>query len=433
MSFQNLNLDQRILDAITKSGYNEPTPIQAQAIPRALAGKDLIATAQTGTGKTAAFVLPSLQCLLNTAPVGKPRVLILTPTRELATQVNDAITKYGTFVRKNVVSILGGMPYGAQMRQLSRPNDIIVATPGRLIDYLERGKIDLSEIKILVLDEADRMLDMGFIDAVKHIASLTPKTRQTLLFTATMDTRLAKLAGSILNDPERIEIAGKTVTLDAIEQRLYLADDEKHKHQLLQHLLDNEEIEKAIIFSATKRNADHLAKRLYDQGFPAGALHGDMNQFKRNATIKRLRQGDIRVLIATDVAARGIDINDVTHVINYDLPRFAEDYVHRIGRTGRAGRSGIAVSLIQVEDAIHLKRIERYTGHTINQATIEGLEPTKQLMVHKPSRRPGNKEGFKKRFSRNSGNSAGGGFTHQKRNAAGNSKNNNGGRWFGNK
>lgn len=383
MSFHKLNLSEPVLKALEKSGYTQPTPIQEQAIPRALAGKDLIATAQTGTGKTAAFMLPAIELLARTKMAGKPRILVLTPTRELATQVNDAAKKYGSFMRINVVNILGGMPYHAQMRQLARPVDIVVATPGRLIDYLERGKLDLSAVQMLILDEADRMLDMGFIDAVRYIADQTPVERQTLLFTATLDDRLAKLAQSILNEPERIEVAGKAMTLDNIEQRVYLADDEKHKNDLLQHLIEAEDIDKAIIFSATKRNADKLARQLYDQGLAAAALHGDMNQHKRNKTLTQLRHGRIQLLVATDVAARGIDVNEISHVINYDLPKFAEDYVHRIGRTGRAGKSGIAISLVSFDTFNDLKRIERYTNHTIKQSTVEGLEP-KRTLGNKP-------------------------------------------------
>lgn len=405
MSFEQLDLSEALLKALDKSGYKEPTPIQQQAIPRALSGKDLIATAQTGTGKTAAFVLPALEYLLKSAPKGKPRILILTPTRELATQVTDAVAKYSSFMRVNAVSIVGGMPYHAQLRQLSRPNDIVIATPGRLIDYMERGKIDLSEVRMLILDEADRMLDMGFIDAVKHIAEVTPADRQTLLFTATMDNRLAKLAQNLLHSPERIEIASKALTVDQIEQRIHMVDDDNHKNQLLHYLLGEEDMDKAIVFSATKRNADKLARQLEDAGFAVAALHGDMNQHRRNKTILLFRNNKISVLVATDVAARGIDISDISHVINYDLPKFAEDYVHRIGRTGRAGKSGIAISLVLPSENGQLKRIERFTRHTISQSVIAGLEPRKKPMFdNKPKRawrggennsNNGNKRGFK--------------------------------------
>lgn len=379
MSFENLNLGAPILSALAECGYNQATPIQSQAIPRAIAGKDLIATAQTGTGKTAAFILPSLQRLSESDKIPLPRVLVLTPTRELATQVTDAVYKYGKNLQVKTASILGGMPYKDQLRQLSKPVDIVVATPGRLMDHMERGRIDLSAIEILILDEADRMLDMGFIDDVEYIAKSMPEDRQTLLFTATMDARLTKLASKILRSPERIEVAGKSVTLDNIKQSLYVANDASHKSRLLQHFLMDGSIDKAIIFSGTKREADQLAIELRDLGHDAGALHGDMNQHKRNKTITQLKKGKIRFLVATDVAARGIDINNVTHVFNYDLPKFAEDYVHRIGRTGRAGKSGIAISLATSRDAKALHQIERFTGQTIARKTVEGMEPTHGL------------------------------------------------------
>lgn len=407
-NFASLNLDPQILTALIQCGYDKPTSIQEKAIPVALQGKDIIGTAQTGTGKTAAFVLPILQLLLTTEKQGKPRVLVLTPTRELANQVTDAAEKYGKNLRFNIVSILGGMPFGAQFRQLKRPVDILIATPGRLIDHMERGSIDLSAVKMLVLDEADRMLDMGFIDDVEYIAKATPAKRQTLLFTATLGNRLVKLANNILHEPERIEIAGKKMTLDSIEQRIHFADDDAHKNRLLQHLIGAEDVDKAIIFSATKRNADKLARQLYELGHEAGALHGDMNQHKRNQAIKRFHSGDLRVLVATDVAARGIDVRGVSHVINYDLPKFAEDYVHRIGRTGRAGKSGIAISLVMRSDNIHLNRIERFTGHKISASVIAGLEPTRASRTQddKPKQDKNKRRDFRGggggRFSNNS-------------------------------
>jgi superfamily II DNA/RNA helicase len=398
LSFKDLNLSQPILSALTRCGYTEPTPIQQRAIPVAMLGKDIIATAQTGTGKTAAFVLPALERLLATPKRGKPRVLVLTPTRELANQVNEAAGNYGDR-RFKIVSILGGMSFGGQLRDLKRPVDILVATPGRLLDHMERGSVDLSCIEMLILDEADRMLDMGFIDDVETIVKATPKNRQTLLFTATLGHRLVKLAGNILRTPERIEVAGKKVTLESIEQRIYLVDDESHKNRVLQHLINNEDMSKLIIFSATKRNADKLARQLYTLGHAAGALHGDMKQHKRNQTIKQFHGGDLRLLVATDVAARGIDVRDVSHVINYDLPKFAEDYVHRIGRTGRAGKSGIAISLILSSDVAPLKRIERFTGQQISSSTIVGLEPRKVVHRDKPMQKPGFRKPFKKRYN----------------------------------
>ena len=380
-TFAELNLNSSILKAVNACGYTTPTPIQAQAIPLAMAGRDLLATAQTGTGKTAAFVLPALQRLTvpSTMRGRGPRILILTPTRELANQVTDAIRTYGKNLRVRSGAILGGMPYREQLRLLSAPVDIIVATPGRLIDHLDRKKLDLSRVETLVLDEADRMLDMGFSDDVDTIAAAVPAGHQTLLFTATMDATMAKLAARLLTEPERVEIAPEKVTHDAIEQRLHVADNLQHKNQLLQHLVADNSVKKAIIFSATKIAADQLASELKTQGYSAAALHGDMTQGARNRTIVNMKQGRIRLLVATDVAARGLDVTGVSHVINFDLPKFAEDYVHRIGRTGRAGASGIAISFASHNEVAYLDRIERLIGQAIEEHKIEGLEPNRPL------------------------------------------------------
>lgn len=379
MTFAQLNLDSRISKAIHICGYTQPTPIQARCIPDILNGKDLVASAQTGTGKTAAFVLPALQRLSLKKAAAKPRVLILTPTRELASQITQAVGKYGKFLRFNMANLVGGMPYHQQIRDLSRTADIIVATPGRLLDHLENGRVDLSGIEMLILDEADRMLDMGFIDDVQMIAKKTPSHRQTLLFSATVEDKLSHIVRHLLNNPIRINLSQEKVAPAQIKQKLYFADNIQHKKRLLQHFLDNENIFKAIIFSATKINADRLANDLCQMGFNAAPLHGDLKQNKRNKTIEQLRRGKIQFLVATDVAARGIDIVDVTHVINYDLPRFCEDYVHRIGRTGRAGKSGTAISFALPTDALHLQRIERFTKQKLERQTIAGLEPSKQM------------------------------------------------------
>lgn len=379
MSFTDFPLHPSILKAIEACGYTTPTPVQSQAIPMALTGSDLIATAQTGTGKTAAFVLPALQRI--TVPPtlrGKgPRVLVLTPTRELAGQVTDAVRNYGRFMRVKSGAILGGMPYREQLRLLSQPVDILVATPGRLVDLLERRSLNLSRLELLVLDEADRMLDMGFTEDVDRIAAAAPSERQTLFFTATMDNETARLGGRLLKEPKRIEITPEKVTHDNIEQRLHVADDMRHKEQMLHHLLKDPAITKAIIFSATKVDADRLAQQLLTQGYPVAALHGDMKQHARNRTITNLRNGRVRLLVATDVAARGLDVSGISHVINFDLPKFAEDYVHRIGRTGRAGASGIAVSFASYNEKNYLDKIERFTGKALPVHVIPGLEPTR--------------------------------------------------------
>ncbi|MGB8338935.1 MAG: DEAD/DEAH box helicase [Burkholderiales bacterium] len=377
MTFNELNLIDPILSAITEAGYTIPTPIQEQAIPEVLAGHDIIASAQTGTGKTAAFVLPALHKLAIPSAIRSkgPRVLVLTPTRELAQQVNEAVRKYGKNMRVKTVCILGGMPYPLQNKLLSQPVDILVATPGRLIDHLERGRIDFARLEILVLDEADRMLDMGFIDDVERIAAATPATRQTLLFSATMEGEIAKLAQRLLKSPKRISVDSPQARHEQIEQRLHYVDDMSHKNRLLDHLLRDGELTQAIVFTATKRDADSIAEDLYSQGHAVAALHGDMNQGARNRTLTKLRNGGLRILVATDVAARGIDVIGISHVINYDLPKFAEDYVHRIGRTGRAGALGIAVSFASGKDQLILKRIERFTGQEIPVITVAGHEP----------------------------------------------------------
>ncbi len=377
MSFEDLKLHPTILKSIAEAGYTAPTPIQEQAIPEAIAGHDLMASAQTGTGKTAAFILPALQKLTEPSPVHSrgPRILVLTPTRELANQVNEAAWKYGKGLRVKTVCILGGMPYPLQNKLLSQPVDILVATPGRLIDHLERGRIDFSRLEMLVLDEADRMLDMGFIDDVERIAAATPATRQTLLFSATLDGAIGNLGQRLLKSPKRISITAAKARHENIEQRLMYVDDMAHKNRLLDHLLRDVDLNQALVFTATKRDADSLADSLSAQGHAAAALHGDMNQRERNRTLVNLRRGNVRVLVATDVAARGIDVPGITHVINFDLPKFAEDYVHRIGRTGRAGATGIAVSFASNRDAGSLRSIERFTGQTIQPHSIEGMEP----------------------------------------------------------
>ena len=391
MSFSDLALHPLVLNALVEGGYDQPTPVQADAIPPALDGRDVLATAQTGTGKTAAFLLPSLTRLAANPPAPRrdaatPRVLVLAPTRELARQVLQSARKYGKYLRLNTVELVGGLPYREQLRMLSRPVDIIVATPGRLLDHLERQRLNLSEVEVLILDEADRMLDMGFLDDVEKIAAACARDRQTLLFTATLDRRMAKLAEGLLQNPVRVEVA-HTASAVKIEQRLHHADDLEHKRQLLNHFVNLPEVEKAIVFTATKRDADTLARDLWQAGHAAGALHGDMNQGQRNRTIEQLRTGRIRLLVATDVAARGIDIKDVTHVINFDLPRQPEDYVHRIGRTGRAGAEGVAISFAGKVDREALFRIERYTKSAMEVHVVPGLEPRRPIATG-PAARP---------------------------------------------
>ncbi|MGH8850831.1 MAG: DEAD/DEAH box helicase [Casimicrobiaceae bacterium] len=384
MNFETLQLAPALLRALADCGYTEPTPIQAKTIPPLLAGHDVVGSAQTGTGKTAAFVLPALQRFVETAdsplarrPFGHgPRVLVLAPTRELAQQVAEQAVRYGgAHLRVKTVCIYGGAPYPVQNKQLARGVDILVATPGRLLDHLERGRIDLSEVDMLVLDEADRMLDMGFIDDVERIAARTPAKRQTVLFSATLDGAIGRLAGKLLRDPVRIEVAvGKAAPI-AIEQRVHFADDHAHKHRILDHLLSDSTMTQSIVFIATKRDAETLATRLRGEGHAAAALHGDMRQRERTYTLQEMRRGRVRTLVATDVAARGLDVAGVSHVINFDLPRQADDYVHRIGRTGRAGATGVAISLASHADRGTLRQIERHTGAAIAPHVIPGLEP----------------------------------------------------------
>jgi superfamily II DNA/RNA helicase len=377
MSFESLNLNPALVQALAAAGYTEPTPVQAQAIPVALTGFDLMVSAPTGTGKTAAFVLPALQRLsLAPARHGRgPRVLVLTPTRELAMQVTEAVDKYCKFSRHmRTGTVLGGMPYPKQRRLLEQSLDVLVATPGRLIDFIDQGKVDFSRLELLVLDEADRMLDMGFIEPVRRIAAKTPATRQTMLFSATLDGKIEKLARELLRDPKLIEVAGAQAKHENIEQRLHYVDDGSHKHRLLEHVLREECQAQAIVFTATKHGADRLADKLFHGGHEAAALHGNMNQSQRNRTLAKLRSGAVRILVATDVAARGIDVASISHVINYDLPKVAEDYVHRIGRTGRAGAMGTAISFASSDDIRQLKLIERYIGQTIERWSVPGFE-----------------------------------------------------------
>ncbi len=378
MSFEELQLASPILKALVQCGHNNPTPVQAQAIPKVFTGRDLIVSAQTGTGKTAAFVLPALQRLSAGASSGRKRgvrVLVLTPTRELAVQINQVARTYGKYLNVHSTAIFGGMPFGDQIRALAQLPDMIIATPGRLIDHIWRGRIDLSQVELFVVDEADRMLDMGFIEDVEFVSDAMPEGCQTLLFAATMGDASARLAGKFMKDPERIEVARGKVTHDTIEQRLHMADNLQHKTELLKHLCADEAVTRAIIFSATKRDAEGLARDLNAQGHAAASLHADMTQAARNRTVADMRKNRIRLLVATDVAARGLDITGISHVINFDLPRSAEDYVNRIGRTGRAGESGIAISLASRNDLRYLDRIEHYIGQNLPMHLIPGLEP----------------------------------------------------------
>ena len=380
IKFADLNLDKNILSAVRSEGYESPTPIQAQAIPFALDGRDIMASAQTGSGKTAAFLLPTLQRLTKRSekPGKGPRALVLTPTRELAAQVEKNALAYAKNMRWfRTVSIVGGASFGYQTRALSKPVDLIVATPGRLMDLMQSGKVDFDRLEVLILDEADRMLDMGFIDDIETIVEATPSDRQTLLFSATWDGAVGKLARKLTKDPETIEVE-RVDDQGKIEEQLLYCDDMRHKNRLLDHILRDANIDQCVIFTSTKAMTEVIADELYEKGFAANCLHGDMPQGWRNRTLMDLRKGRCKILVATDVAARGIDVPTITHVINYDLPKQAEDYVHRIGRTGRAGRTGIAITFAEVNEYVKVHKIEKYIGRKLPELTIEGMEPTRK-------------------------------------------------------
>lgn len=380
IKFADLNLDKNILSAVSSEGYESPTPIQAQAIPFALEGRDIMASAQTGSGKTAAFLLPTLQRLTKRSekPGKGPRALVLTPTRELAAQVEKNALAYAKNMRWfRTVSIVGGASFGYQTRALSKPVDLIVATPGRLMDLMQSGKVDFGRLEVLILDEADRMLDMGFIDDIETIVEATPTDRQTLLFSATWDGAVGKLARKLTKDPEIIEVE-RVDDQGKIEEQLLYCDDMRHKNRLLDHILRDANIDQCVIFTSTKAMTEVIADELYEKGFAANCLHGDMPQGWRNRTLMDLRKGRCKILVATDVAARGIDVPTITHVINYDLPKQAEDYVHRIGRTGRAGRTGIAITFAEVNEYVKVHKIEKYINRKLPELTIEGMEPTRK-------------------------------------------------------
>jgi superfamily II DNA/RNA helicase len=392
MSFSSLGLDPSLLENLTRLGYVVPTPVQREAIPAVLAGGDLLVSSQTGSGKTAAFVLPGLQRLRtpSTRMSKGPRMLVLTPTRELAMQVQKAIHGYCRGQNLMTALLVGGMPFGKQLDQVRKFVDVAIATPGRLKDHLDRGSMDLARVELLVLDEADRMLDMGFQEEIDSILARTPKQRQTLLFSATLGGVVGKLAARVTQNPKRIEITGRQETKPDITQHALIADNHEHKGRMLDSLLREVEVEQALVFTSTKRAAAELTTSLVMKGFTAGALHGDMHQHERTRTLNQLREGRMRVLVATDVAARGIDVPGINLVVNFDAPRLAEDYLHRIGRTGRAGRAGIAVTFLGHEDRNLVKNIERFTGNKVSMMEIEGLEPrTKFLESRRENRGQG--------------------------------------------
>jgi superfamily II DNA/RNA helicase len=368
MSFSELGLSDKVLQSVTAAGYTEPTPIQAQAIPHVLARRDVLGIAQTGTGKTAAFTLPMLTLLeTGRARARMPRTLILEPTRELAAQVEESFDRYGVNHRLSVALLIGGVSFSDQDMKITRGVDVLICTPGRLLDHFERGKLLLTGVELLVIDEADRMLDMGFIPDIERIVKLVPFTRQTLFFSATMPPEIQRLADAFLHNPVRVEVARPASTAETISQRLVAAGREAHeKRDRLRRLIRGEpELKNAIIFCNRKRDVAVLYRSLQQHGFNATALHGDLDQHARMAALDSFRSGEVMFLVASDVAARGLDIPAVSHIFNFDVPNHAEDYVHRIGRTGRAGRLGTAVTLVTPGDEKSVAAIERLIGQPI--------------------------------------------------------------------
>ncbi|NMF82974.1 DEAD/DEAH box helicase [Nodosilinea sp. P-1105] len=377
MTFDTLGLSTGLLRAVADQGYDQPTPIQQQAIPVILQGQDLLASAQTGTGKTAGFTLPMLQRLTSSPSNGRrtPRALVLTPTRELAAQVGDSVKTYGKYLPLKTAMVYGGVKIGPQFKQLRHGVDILIATPGRLLDHLNQRTVDLSHVEILVLDECDRMLDMGFIHDIRKIMGKLPETRQTLMFSATFSKPIQQLANTLLNDPALIEVAPRNTTAERVEQVVHPVDRDR-KRELLSHMIGFHNWEQVLVFTRTKHGANRLAEQLSKDGLKTAAIHGNKTQAARQKALKDFKQGRVRVLVATDVASRGIDIDQLPYVVNFDLPNVAEDYVHRIGRTGRAGNEGRAVSLISSDELHLLTKIERLLKQSISHDIVPGYEPS---------------------------------------------------------
>jgi len=379
MKFEELNLAPAILKAVLEQGYDTPTPIQVQAIPAVLAGSDLLGGAQTGTGKTAAFTLPLLQRLsteprlVNRRGVNAVRALIMTPTRELAAQVEESVRVYGKYLDLTSMVMFGGVGMGAQIDKLRRGVDVLVATPGRLLDHAQQGTLDLSQVQVLILDEADRMLDMGFIHDIKKVLALVPKQKQTLLFSATFSDEIRELANGLLRNPVSIQVTPRNTTVQRITQTIHPVGRAKKK-ALLTHIISEHNWSQVLVFTRTKFGANNVAEHLTKNGIPAMALHGNKSQTARTQALAGFKNGDIRALVATDIAARGIDIDELPHVVNYEIPNVSEDYVHRIGRTGRAGNSGEAVSLVCLDEEGFMQDIERFTKQNIEVVQVPGFE-----------------------------------------------------------
>jgi superfamily II DNA/RNA helicase len=371
MSFKELGLSEGVLRAVSEAGYEQPTPIQKQAIPQVLMGRDVLGCAQTGTGKTASFTLPMIDILgQGRAKARMPRSLILEPTRELAAQVDENFVTYGKYSKLNTALLIGGVSFAEQDRKLDRGVDVLIATPGRLLDHVERGKVLMNDVSFLVIDEADRMLDMGFIPDVERILSFITKKHQTLLFSATMPPEIRRLADRFLTHPKEITVAAPSAAAETVEQALAVVQT-RDKRAALRSLLRTRQVKNALIFCNRKRDVGILHRSLVRHGFNAGALHGDMDQFQRMDTLEKFKTDEIRLLVCSDVAARGLDIAGVSHVFNFDVPTHPEDYVHRIGRTGRAGRTGHAFTLATPEDSKYVAAIEKLVGQVIPRVDIE--------------------------------------------------------------
>ena len=415
MSFNSLGLADEIVRAITDHGYTTPTPIQAQAIPAVLAGGDLLAGAQTGTGKTAGFTLPILHRLATSAgaPVNasatRPiRALILTPTRELAAQVEESVRTYGKYLKLTSTVIFGGVGINPQIKLLKHGVDILVATPGRLLDHMQQGTVNLNHVEILVLDEADRMLDMGFIRDIKKVLAVLPKKRQNLLFSATFSEEIKALADGLLNAPAMIEVARRNSTVEMIAQKIHPVDRDR-KHPMLTHLIKTKQWTQVLVFTRTKHGANKLVEQLGKDGITGLAIHGNKSQSARTRALAEFKDGSLQVLVATDIAARGIDIDQLPHVVNYDLPNVPEDYVHRIGRTGRAGATGEAVSLVCVDEHEMLRDIERLIKRELPRETIAGFEPDPLARAQPIQKRSGEMQGRRQPQGKSAGSGGGGG------------------------
>ena len=391
MDFESLGLSEPVLKAVADAGYTKPTPIQAQAIPIVLMGRDVLGPAQTGTGKTAGFTLPILHHLSTRdvqAKPGRPRCLILVPTRELAAQVEESVKTYGKYLSLTSMVMFGGVNINPQFKTLKSRVDILVATPGRLLDHLGQKTVDLSGVEILVLDEADRMLDMGFIRDIKKVLAVLPKQRQNLLFSATFSDEIRTLANGLLHNPKSVEVARRNTTVEVIEQSMHRVP-QAHKRDLLAHLIKHHDWQQVLVFTRTKHGANKLAEKLIKDGITAAAIHGNKSQSARTKALSSFKDGSVRVLVATDIAARGIDIDQLPQVVNFELPNVAEDYVHRIGRTGRAGSTGSALSLVDDEEMGYLRDIEKLIKRAIVRVEIDaGFVPPAKADLMSDERPP---------------------------------------------